>query len=1175
MTDYQLLQEYVKDGSQSAFAKVVEQHLALVYSSALRQVRDRHLAEDISQAVFLGLAQKAKKLGKDASLAGWLFTATRYASANAIRTRRRRMYHERTAAQAANQEVINDNIWESLSPFLDNALASLRKKEREAVLLHYFEGKSLPEVAGELSLTEDGARKRINKAIDKLRGFLRRKGVAVPLTAFIALLPSKAMAAVPVTLASATVSTAMGMAGAGIAGAAGVSGTISAITEGMMKMMFWTKMQTAAVITVAAVAVGGAAAPVVVKAMEEKAKPVLAKEIQPEATDSAQEMIVYKGVVKNEAGEPVEGVTVRYAEKSAECRKYEPPPIVATTAADGSFSTLPVIKAKEYNQEGYALLFEHPAYGFIWAVPELKKRYSIHPDSFDITLYQPKEIRGQITDQAGQPLPDAYIILELEYEVSIRITTHHYPQRIQGWWQQYPENFLAHPCVAKTDAEGRFVFKNIPEPARAHPVVLKAGYVSNTIPSTGHERCFIRGGEDEILQITMGPAGTIQGSLTFDGKPFRESGIVITARVAGGLHKNPYGYVAKVETDPEGKFLINSLMPGKPMITVGLNQRLKDLGLAPTGPEWVECWAGKESTIELKLEAQPRYSVEVLVVDKETGTPLPDRFVSASSADRTGEWGEAYTNTDGIATMLLLEGRYLFNVANIGSSFSRYLGEPKTIKPSNDNIPIKLTVSNPPLLKGKVIYPDKTPAAAFIAIQSNNLIKTNSQGEFESQFRTAINSNLKRQAAFAFDNSKTLGRYFFFNIAQPPQDLEIMLQPLASVEGHLDVSEGFPLHDLYYSISIVYEGPHHVNAIYSDKFIGFQVGEDGHFKITGIPTGLPVSIYLKKPGYSVKLAVADLTPGETQDLGEVHLKAHRGLAEGETLDLTGVLEGRVIDEAMNPASGVNVSVNAVGVSLIEDTTDSRGRFFFKGLAQGKKATITASGGYYSPCRVETVVGKTDHVLQIFPSGYHLFGKPAPKLYIEKWLNCEPFTLEDLQGQVVLLVLGVEVKNIYHGEEVLNEWQEKYGKQGLVILTLHEPLKPGYPDGIQVEDIYKFIDERRVKYPVAIDRDAEFIRGELQAAGRNHIYGGATRCMYDSIAYFLIDRQGILRASPDMRTSKEDYEKLIENLLAKEADPQNPLYQIKYKAPETWIIDEMNGVDNLPETEEFREVPEIF
>jgi RNA polymerase sigma factor (sigma-70 family) len=181
MDDAELLSDYVRNRSERAFRELVGRHLALVYSSALRQVRDPGLAEDVSQGVFLVLAQRADTIRAGCALSGWLLTTTRYVAASALRARFRRSNHEFKAAamRPEVQESEPADAWALMQADIDQALAKLTEPERDVVALRFFEGKSLADVARSIGVTEEAARKRVGRAVEKLRKHLAGKGIRV------------------------------------------------------------------------------------------------------------------------------------------------------------------------------------------------------------------------------------------------------------------------------------------------------------------------------------------------------------------------------------------------------------------------------------------------------------------------------------------------------------------------------------------------------------------------------------------------------------------------------------------------------------------------------------------------------------------------------------------------------------------------------------------------------------------------------------------------------------------------------------------------------------------------------------------------------------------------------------------------------------------------------------
>ncbi len=233
MSDDALLNEFNRGRSERAFEALVQRHLRLVFATALRQVGDRSLAEEISQQVFLALARKAGRLGGHQTIAGWLYQTTLREAKRALRTQLRRQRRDQLALEVGALGHGGADEADGLLPLLDEALASLRESERLAVILRYFEGKSWREVGTALGASEDAVQKRGERALETLGRFFARHGFKVSAAALTNGLTTQASAAVPVTLAGVIAQTALAPAA-------------SASTAGVLAMhlMNLTKTQT-------------------------------------------------------------------------------------------------------------------------------------------------------------------------------------------------------------------------------------------------------------------------------------------------------------------------------------------------------------------------------------------------------------------------------------------------------------------------------------------------------------------------------------------------------------------------------------------------------------------------------------------------------------------------------------------------------------------------------------------------------------------------------------------------------------------------------------------------------------------------------------------------------------------------------------------------------------------
>ncbi|HVU33525.1 MAG TPA: sigma-70 family RNA polymerase sigma factor [Opitutaceae bacterium] len=219
MDDRDLLSRYARDRDESAFTELVQTHLNFVYAAALRQVGgDAHLAEDVVQEVFADLARKAATLEDHPVLKGWLFTSARFAAAKTVRRERLRTARERSADVMQDKE---DAIrWDEIRPALDEVLAGLKPAERDAVLLRFFEGKGYAEIGERLRIGEDAARMRVDRALDRMRDRLARRGIASTAAALGTVLTLQAAVVAPAgmggSVARAALVHAGGMPAAGV-----------------------------------------------------------------------------------------------------------------------------------------------------------------------------------------------------------------------------------------------------------------------------------------------------------------------------------------------------------------------------------------------------------------------------------------------------------------------------------------------------------------------------------------------------------------------------------------------------------------------------------------------------------------------------------------------------------------------------------------------------------------------------------------------------------------------------------------------------------------------------------------------------------------------------------------------------------------------------------------------
>ncbi len=209
------LRRFVGTGDEEAFRELVSRHFALVYGTAIRQANgDASLAEDVAQTVFTDLARKAKLLPRKVILAGWLYEATRFAAAKAVRSEQRRRLREHEAFSMQDTTPDASPDWERIRLVLDAAMGKLNGRDRNAVLLHFFERKSFRDVGAAVGLSDDAAQKRVSRALDKLRAILTRGGTTVSSSSLSAFLSAGAMPLPPSGLAMSVAKSSLARAAA-------------------------------------------------------------------------------------------------------------------------------------------------------------------------------------------------------------------------------------------------------------------------------------------------------------------------------------------------------------------------------------------------------------------------------------------------------------------------------------------------------------------------------------------------------------------------------------------------------------------------------------------------------------------------------------------------------------------------------------------------------------------------------------------------------------------------------------------------------------------------------------------------------------------------------------------------------------------------------------------------
>jgi RNA polymerase sigma-70 factor (ECF subfamily) len=318
--DAELLLRFAHERDQAAFAALVRRYANLVYSAAVRRVGNRHLAEDVTQAVFVILSKKAKSISSRVPLSAWLLRAVAYCSSNALKIETRRRRRERAAAEmatSAGAASINPSdvlVWQEISDGIDDAVLKLPDNDRRAVLLRYYEARPIREIAQALNVSEDAAKQRVSRAVDKLRTRLDRQGTS------IGIISAASLATLLATNLARAAPPALIHTSCAAASAVGASASATSIAKGAIAMMTYAKTKIAAVIIAGAVLAGAGGVLTVKHAMA--------------ADETAKADASASDAKKNDPKKNDAGVTIENA----------PPVIIKSEPAAGSKDVDPNLK---------------------------------------------------------------------------------------------------------------------------------------------------------------------------------------------------------------------------------------------------------------------------------------------------------------------------------------------------------------------------------------------------------------------------------------------------------------------------------------------------------------------------------------------------------------------------------------------------------------------------------------------------------------------------------------------------------------------------------------------------------------------------------------------------------------------------------------------------------------
>jgi len=899
-----------RNGDTAAFEAIVKKYQSYICAITFSATGDVGKSEVLAQETFISAWKDLTQLKDLNKFQSWLGGIARNVIKNSFRSQQHDSGPVERVITKEQQHVVR------------KALEQIPEQYREPLVLFYRQEKSVKKVAEQLSLSEDAVRQRLSRG----RKLLKERFAAMVETTISRTGPGKSFtSAVIVSI------TGMAIQDSGIATAASVA-AIKSATGTATGIITLTSGITAKIITVAVVAAIGLGTVLTYKhivkpdkapdslqteitieqqkeSAEQKDQANTVKEIQPEFTEGSQstpevqnkeketiapieKMSRYRGIVKDAADKPIEGVVVRRYWHSSNLPEGWMDDLEAVTNAKGEFELgpLPVISRGRniYN----VLLFEHSDYGIAWSTTS--QRY------LSVTLLNSIVTAGKVVDEQGNGIEGAIVIAKLP-------KYHYEKNRASGYFEI---------TAAATDEKGEFVCTDLPAGSRFHIAVLKKGYeLYSTSEIYERNKYPFRAGHKDLL-ISLKPGGAVKGQLVLDGKPYEKTGIVVEACTTGG------GIIGRGLTDENGQFEILGLVTTQKFTLTVNSEFFTETGLICKPFENINLSADANPVV--KLELQKGLPVTIKIVDKVTGQGIGNLLVSIALYDPNY--------------------RQLEKPVNIG------------ITSGKTNDAGKYMVNLTPKVRGRLVNSAGEPIRGYVWLGSKRTLtdehgefeadepRGNAEG-IHACSAFGIENKLGR--AFFWRKSDDANDLEI--VLEPFAGIVGRLidsngEAVTSIIPRISVINPNGKIELVKSwiqdTTVEHDGSFSIGRI--------PVGMKMVIKTAVTPNMMGVNIGYLEEDKIRALEIGQLQPSEVLDVGEVFVKLKDILKpEDGNIYWDGTLSGQVTNESGEVMVGFHLEIS-YGNREVRDVTDINGRYEFVGLPGDRKVKLKIVGTADSP-----------------------------------------------------------------------------------------------------------------------------------------------------------------------------------------------------------------------------------